>query len=193
MSSLDELRQALDARTITRKIGVTHDEARLRYFLDSNTVDTLEEFARVLGEYFVHHFAFCTAPEGRLPLPEVAGRVKEILNHEYQRGNNVVIAAYRDARDGVHGGLLTILDRIAEALKKEAIELYVRETIERHVASYPCEQQADLIRQFIATCGYSLDHVDPADLPGRYRWSRAGDDRDFAWVVRQISAALQHE
>ena len=56
MTSIEGLLAELDERTIATRIGIPHDEARMRYQMNSNTVEDFEEFSRKIGDYFNYHF-----------------------------------------------------------------------------------------------------------------------------------------
>ena len=55
MASIRTLLTALDEREIARRVGLPHDEARIRYRLERNTVDTFDQFADGIGDYYNHH------------------------------------------------------------------------------------------------------------------------------------------
>ena len=59
--SIANLLAELDERTIARKIGIPHDEARMQYSLRSNTVGSYEEFSRIIADYYSYHFTTCVS------------------------------------------------------------------------------------------------------------------------------------
>ena len=184
MPSLTSLLSALDERTIARRIGIPHDEARMRYPLHSNTVCSFEQFSDVVGDYYNHHFTTCVSNGGVLSRSEATGRAKEILEREYRRQDGDVVTAYNDANTGTNGGLRLVLDKIAEGLKAESVERYVRDMFDRHVAPNSWEDKVSIIRQFISQCGVHLASSIRADQPERYA-------RDFQELIKSYVAALQ--
>lgn len=184
MSSITRLIEALDEREIARRIGIPHDEARMRYPLRSNTVGDFDDFADLIGDYYNHHFTHCVSRGGSLSRAEAAGRAKEILEKEYRRRNGTIVTAYNDAHDGTNGGVRGVLDAIAEALKAESVERYMREVFDRHVAPNAWEQKVDIIRQFIRQCGANLSSAIRSDQPERYA-------QDFEELIRSYVEALQ--
>jgi hypothetical protein len=192
MSSINHLLEALDEGTITRKVSLVHDEARIQYALPVNTVATFDEFARVIGAYYNYHFGTCISRGGRLSATEAVGRAKDILIREYRGGSNAIVAAFNNANDGRKGGLRSILDTIAEALKKEAVERYVREAFDRHVAPNAWEANVDLIRQFFAKTGDLLDRSTlRTDQPERYAADYTDVVRAFVLGMEQTSSVLR--
>ena len=167
MASINNLLAALDERAIARQVGLRHDEARLRYPLTRSTVDTFDEFSNLISDYYNHHFQ-CMCNGGTLSRSEAAGRAKEILDREYRRQNGDMVTAFNDAHDGTNGGVRVVLDKIAEALKAEAVERHVRDVFDRQVAPNDWDTKVELIRQFIAQCGAHLAPSIRADQPERY-------------------------
>lgn len=184
MASINSLLEALDERTIATRIGVPHDEARMRYPLRSNTVGSFHEFSDIIGDYYDYHFSACVSRGGSLSQSEAAGRAKEILEREYRRQQGDIVTAFNDAHDGTNGGLRIVLDKIADGLKAESVERYVREMFDRHVAPNAWEEKVEIIRQFIAQCGVHLASSIHADQPERYA-------HDFRDLVRSYRDALQ--
>jgi hypothetical protein len=184
MASIENLLAELDERTIAQRIGVQHDEARMQYQLRSNTVESFDEFNRIISDYYNHHFTTCVSRGGSLPLSEASGRAKELLEQEYRRRNGDVVMAYNDAHDGTNGGLRVVLDMIAEAIKAESIERYTRDVFDRYVTPNSWEQKVEIIRQFIAQCGVSLSSSIRTDQPERYA-------SNYQELIRAYVSALQ--
>ena len=184
MAVIDNLLSALDERIMARRIALHHDEARMRYPLRRNTVDTFDEFGDAITDYYNHHFQ-AVSNGGSLPRADAAGRAKEILEREYRRRRNGdIVAAFNDAHDGTNGGLRVVLDTIAEALKTEFVERYIRDVFDRHVAPNAWEDKVEIIRQFIRQCGANLSSSIRADQPERYA-------QNFQELVRSYVDSLQ--
>ena len=78
------LMDELSEKTIAQKIGIPHDEARMRYPLLSNTVEDFEEFSWIIGDYCNYHFTNCVSFGGSLSDSEAAVRAKELVGQEYR-------------------------------------------------------------------------------------------------------------
>jgi hypothetical protein len=78
------------------------------------------------------------------------------------------MSAYRDAQEGTNGGLRIILDVIAEQLKEESIERYVRHAFNQYVDPTSWNQRVEIIRQFIDRYRQVLGFVIDAAHPERY-------------------------
>jgi hypothetical protein len=184
MPAITSLLAALDERTIAQRVAIPHDEARMCHPLHSNTVTSWDQFSDIVADYYNHHFTTCVSNGGALSRSEATGRAKEILEREYRRQNGDIVTAYNDAHDGTNGGLRLVLDKIAEGLKAESVERYMRDMFDRHVAPNSWEDKVAIIRQFIAQCGVHLSSSIRADQPERYA-------RDFEELIRSYVAALQ--
>jgi hypothetical protein len=185
MASIEGLLAELDERTIAQKIGIPHDEARMRYPLQSNTVDSFEEFNRILGNYCNYHFTLCVSFGGNLTPSEATGRAKELLEQEYRRRGGDIVTAYNDSRDGTNGGLRIVLDTIAEGLKAESVERHIRDAFDRYVAPNSWELKVEIIKQFIRECGAFLSSSIRTDQPERYA-------QNYEELIRSYVTALQN-
>lgn len=181
MDHLDSLLAALDEATITKRIRKPHDAARATFHLNSNEVRDFDEFTRVIGNYYNHHFRACVSPGSGLPPAEAAGRAKEILEQDYRRRNGDIVTAYSDAHEGHDGGLRVILDKIAEALKTEAIDRYTRDMFDRHVAPSEWNEKVRILRQFLARFGYVFSGPTRPDQAEEYA-------RDYELLIRAFVA-----
>ena len=185
MTSITGLLAELDERKIAQKIGIRHDEVRMRYTLQRNTVDDFEEFSRIIGDYFSYHFTNCVSFGGSLPASEAVGRAKELLEQQYRRHEGDIVTAFNDSRDGTNGGLRVILDTIAEGLKAESVERYIRDAFDRYVAPNSWELKVEIIRQFIRKCGDFLSSSIRTDQVERYA-------HNYQELIRNYVSALQN-
>lgn len=184
MGSLEHLLAAIDELAIARNVATPHDEARMRYSLRANTVASFSEFTDVVADYYSYHVSQCVVHGGHVSRTEAAGRAKEILEQEYRRRGGDLNTAYNDAHDGTNGGLRVILDTIAEKLKAESVERYIREAFDRYVEPVSWDQKVDIIRQFINRFGFSLSSSIRSDQPERYA-------QDYRGLIRQYVEALR--
>jgi len=168
MSVLANLLEELDENTIAQKVGIPHDEARIRYSLTSNTVTTFSEFEDAISHYYNYHYTQCVTRGGNLPRSESYGRAREIIEQGYRRRGGDITSAYNDAHAGTNGGLRAILDIIAETLKEESVTRHVRHAFDQHVAPNDYEAKVAIIREFIVRCGPYLSKSIQTDRPERY-------------------------
>jgi hypothetical protein len=182
--SINNLLAEIDERTIAQRVGIPHDETRMRYPLSTNTARSFDEFGHIIGDYYNTHFTRTISRGGNLPRSEAASRAKELLEREYRRKQGDIVTAYNDAHDGTNGGMRVVLDTIAEGLKAESVERYIRDVFDRYVAPNSWEQKVGIIRQFIHRCGANLGSSIRPDQPERYA-------HNYSELIRSYVAALQ--
>jgi len=181
--TITSLLHDLHPRTVAHNIAIPHDEARMQY-IASSTVGAIDDFFDGIGRYYQYHHSRCIAKRGTIALSEAKGYAKSILESEYRRRKGSLVSAYNDAHDGTNGGFRVILDLIAEALKAQAVENYIRDCFDRHVAPNSWDEKVNLIREFIATCGPHLSTEIQTSQPERYA-------RDYEELIRAYVEALK--
>ncbi|MBI4659761.1 MAG: hypothetical protein HY735_13050 [Verrucomicrobia bacterium] len=191
MSLIRDILDALDERTIAEQVGRTHDEARMGFALAGNTVDSFPAFSRLIGEYYNHHFTRCVSRGGRLSASEAEQRAKEILEKNYRKQGGDIVMAFNDAHDGTNGGLRVILDQIAEDLKTEAVERYIRSVFDRYVLPNSWKDQVDVVREFMAQSGFLLGRSIDAATPERYARDHQTLIRAYVDGLRQTSRVFR--
>ena len=184
MSKIASILQALDERTIARRVGLAHDEARMQYPLRSNTVEDIESFFELIGAYYAYHHSRCVSKGGTISPSDARSLAKAILDREYKRRHGDIVSAYNDSHDGTNGGVRQALDHLAEALKAQSVENYVRDVFDRHVAPNSWEQKVEIIRQFCTDCGAFLRSDIRTDQFERY-------SHDFEPLIRSYVEALK--
>ncbi len=167
MARIDSLLAELDERHIAQRVALRHDEARMRFPLQRNTVDTFDEFSRLISDYCSSHLQ-AVLNGAVLPRVEAASEAKELLEQEYRRKGGDIVAAFNDAHDGTNGGMRVVLDVIAEGLKARSVERHIRDVFDRHVAPNDWDTKVEIIRQFIAQCGANMASSIRPDQPERY-------------------------
>lgn len=183
--SIRSLTRLLDERTIAKVVGIPHDEARMKYPLHSNTASSFEEFTEIIANYYNHHHAECLT-HGMFALSEAASRAKNIIEQDYQRRRSGdIVTAYNDAHDGTNGGLRAILDIIANQLKTESVENYIKDVFDRHVAPNSFDEKVNIMGQFISVFGEQLSSSIQRDRPERYA-------QDYQRLIRSYVVSLQH-
>ena len=184
MAAIDNLMAELDEGNLAQLIGIPHDNARARYPLHKNTVESFAEYEETIGDYLNRQFSECVARGGSLSRSEATTRAKEILEREYRRRNGDIVSAYNDAHDGTNGGLRAQLDTICDALKNESLGRHVRDAFDRHVRPNAWLEKVAMIRSIIARFGGLLGPAIQADQPERYA-------QDYRNLVETLVQALQ--
>ncbi len=189
--SVQTLIHALDERTIARQVGNEHDQARLSYTLSSNTVRDFDEFESQIVDYYEYHFSKCVSHGGRLSHAEAAGRAKEIIERDYRRKKGNIVSAFHNGRDGTVGGMREILDIIAEGLKAECVERYVRDVFSRHIDPSSWPEKVEFMRAFLDQCGTYLSPSIDCSAPERYAQDHIELIRVYVDALRQTSSVFR--
>lgn len=184
MGSFQSLTKALQEREIAQRVGIPHDEARMGFICRSNTVRDFDDFSDMIGQYYVHHYTTCVARGAQINRIEAIGRTKEILEQVYRRHQGNLMTAFRDASEGTNSGLRGVLDRIADALKTESVERYIREAFDAHVKPTEWNEKVNIIRQLFQACGPNLPPYIRTDQPEKYA-------SDYQELVRGYTEALR--
>lgn len=170
MSNIDDLCAAISEPAIAQHVGIAHDEARLAYRLpgNKNTITNFDEFNALIADYYNHHLTQCVTHGGGLAHFEAAGRACEILEREYKHQGGDLMSAYRDAHGGTNGGMRIILDIIADHLKTESAERYVRGAFHRYVDPASWDERVEIISQFFERNPLFLPPYIDINRPERY-------------------------
>jgi hypothetical protein len=191
MGSLESLLAEIDELAIARNVAIPHDEARMNFSPGRNTVGSFDEFTDIIADYYNHHFSRCVAHGGYLSRADAAGRAKEILEKEYGRQGGSTITAYNDAHDGTNGGLRIVLDRLADQLKAESVERYIRDAFDRHVTPDSWEQKVAIMRQFLSHFAHLLPSSINTDQPERYAANYEELIRAYVEALRKTSSVFR--
>jgi hypothetical protein len=191
MNSLNKLIAAIDEMTVTRKISIPHDEARMHYSPQINTVGSFKEFSNRIADYYNYHFSQCISHGGSLSHTDASGRAKEILEQGYRREQGDLNTAYNDAHDGTNGGLRVILDKIAEHLKTESVERYIRDAFDRFVEPNSWEQKVEIMQQFIARYGHQFSSSINPNQCERYAQNYQELIREYVESLKKTSSIFR--
>jgi len=191
MATINSLLSDLDERVIAKRVATKHDEVRMQYHLRSNTVTDFGQFKSIIADYGNCHYTSCLSHGGMLTSSEAYGKAKELLEKEYRRRRGDIVSAFNDAHDGTNGGLRAILDIICEGIKAEAVEHYIQDVFDCHVAPNSWDQKVDIIRQFILYNGNVLSSSIVASQPERYAHDYSELIRSYTEGLRQTSAMFR--
>jgi hypothetical protein len=122
---------------------------------------------------------------------EAAGRAKEILEQAYRGQGGNIKTAYNDAHDGTNGGLRVVLDKLAEQLKTESVERYLRDAFDKYVDPTSWEQNVEIMRQFLARYGHLLSSTIRVDQPEKYAQNYEELIRAYVESLKRTSSVFR--
>ena len=83
-------------------------------------------------------------------------------------GRAKTVIVFSQGGEGTNGGLRVVLDTIAESIKAESTERYIRDVFDRHVAPNAWDKKVEIIRQFINQTSVTIGSSINKDQPERY-------------------------
>jgi len=185
MGVLQQILNKLDESFVIEHVTGQHDDARIQFHLNGNTVPSDRAFDDLIAEYYNHHYTKCVSGGGELSRAEAAGKAKNILEHDYRNRGMDKLNAYQDGKTGSNGGMRKILDIIMEGLKSEALEFHIRDVLDTFVAPSSFEEQTSIIRELIQRTGLSSTQID-TQHPERYA-------RNYEELIRALARGLQSQ
>ena len=190
MGSVTALLKDLESRTIAQEVERKHLEARMQFRCPTSTVQNIDEFYDVIASYYIFHMKHCSTGGGTYNFVEAKNKAKTIVENEARRSNGDIITAYNNAHDGTQGGLGAVLDLISEGLKYEAVESYVEDVFDQHVAANQWEEKVQIISQFIAKVGSSLPENIRSGDPKRFASNYKQIIHEYAEAIRRVASSL---
>jgi len=153
-ANIDQLFEMLDEEAIAQAVSIKHDTVREQYPLESNTVESFNDFKEEITLYYQWHFAHTmgNGNEDALMPPEMAyGYARQIIENYFQRRGELIPleAAFRVAKTGTNGGLRFILSLLADSLKQSQEARYIDWCIDNAVAPTDYDGQAELMRSYL--------------------------------------------
>jgi len=153
MADLQGLLVALDEQTITENVTQRHDLARERYKVSSLTVSSYPVFMRLVEDYVIYHRR--STGMGDTPLYAANSEGMRILDSAFQSLGGVQ-GAYQIAVTGLRGGIITILNLLAEAFKKEDERFYIEAQLRYYCNFLSFDDRVALMEQYLARFSRNL-------------------------------------
>jgi len=175
---VDRILRLLDQSRVNRDVLMLHDEARESFRLPSMRARDAREFKWIVATYYQHHVRH--TGQGTASEEDAFGEVKRLLDgiyneDPYQEGYNV---ALRMGLDGGRGGLREVVNQIADALKRRAMQKYMDHVYYDHISPISKADNLELSRAFYHRFAHILRE-----------FGAEVDETTFAWNTR---AALEY-
>ena len=153
----------ISEETVAERVDIPNDEARQRYPLERNTIDTHEEFHEEIAVYYAYHMAEVIG-QADLPPEFASGLARDAIDGEFRRQGGYE-GAYRNARTGRHGGLAASLDAIAKTFKQDQREKFIEHIFFSFVDPMNYEDQIELMAQYLERFGAFLPPAEQTRSP----------------------------
>lgn len=137
---------ALDEQTITKIVSSKHDLAREGHKVSSLTISSYPAFLRLVENYVLYH----TRQTGGGDLPSYMANSKgmTILNYAFQSLGGIQ-GAYEVCKTGLRGGVITVINTLAEALKTEEERLYIEAQLRYYCNPISFDDRVALMEQYL--------------------------------------------
>jgi hypothetical protein len=123
--ALDYLLERIEETSLVRHIDKKLDQARASYRIDTSVIKNESQFIEAITAFWLH----CGTPKpidpGLVEHSAAKAEAIEMLHQAYTRHGGYA-AAYSEARNGIHGGLLCVFDVLIQELKFQKRRAYVR-------------------------------------------------------------------
>lgn len=152
-ANVDAIVEKLLPEYINKNVLMVHDVARETFGPGPIAVADFQEFATRVTEYVVHHHV--AVGDGKPPASAAFGEAKRILTNyftddPFQEGYNVALLM---GRSGSGGGMRTILNVLADQLKRQALHNHKEHVFHTHVDVLSSEENSRLARAYFARFG----------------------------------------
>ena len=164
--SVQDLIDAIHIDVIGRKVERKHDLIRERYEVPKFIVDDYEDFKSIVTGYYQYHFSAMFKSGAEMPDYMAHNHAEIILENMYPpdpRLTNVrgyldkrgsYMQAYKNALRGRHGGLVAVIDEIADAMKKEAVDRYISSVFLEYINPTDYDTCVAFMREYIDRYGH---------------------------------------
>jgi len=166
--SIKEILNLLHVDVIAERIESVHKMIRESYKVTKYTVENYEEFKKEISTYYQYHYRLWLDVDPTMPLDLAHTRAEDILKNSPDPnlpkirdvlGNvsdNGYTVSYKNAKRGRYGGLVGVIDAIAEGIKNEAITKYVSAVFLDCVDPLNFEKKIEFMQEYLNMFGQVL-------------------------------------
>ena len=155
-------------RAVAEHVAISIDSARCSYSLESSTVETYIEFIDVIEAYYIHMQRYISSsPDTTVDVIRARTKAIELLQRTF-RDKGGDRAAFATARDGIKGGLRSILDALTEQHKAEKKEAYIEMVFKDAIEALGWDEQLSCIRGLVKRAGQCLPEEFKNEPPERF-------------------------
>lgn len=140
MSKYDDVMRHLHPQVIIEKIEVPHDTARGSYSLQTSIARSHLEFQNILIDYVDHHMRSVIGTS--LPPEYLLSKAKGYIGNEDRFNQALYIGM-----SGTDGGMVRVLNDIAEGFKNEAKEGYYSYVLDSFIDPLLFNEVVELMRE----------------------------------------------
>jgi hypothetical protein len=154
--------------SIKARVDIRVDSARGSYTLTSSTIDTYDEFLDTLQAFYMHlQRCIGPGPTAALDTSRDRGEAIALLERTFCRKGGEQ-AAFALARDGIQGGMRSVLDALTEQFKAERQATYVQRVFKEAIAALDWDERVTFMRGAMKRLGPFLPSELKNEPPERF-------------------------
>ncbi|MEI8348731.1 MAG: hypothetical protein WCI77_01120 [Candidatus Omnitrophota bacterium] len=166
--SVKEVIALLHVDVIAEQIESVHKIIRESYKVKKYVVEDYEEFKNEISRYYQYHFSMWIDADSIMPPDLAHTRARNILKNQPNTnlpeirdvlgssGENGYTISYKNAKTGRYGGLIGVIDALAEGIKNDAISKYVSAVFLDCVNPMDFDKKIYFIQEYLKTYGQIL-------------------------------------
>jgi len=163
--SIKDILDLLHIDVIGEEIESVHNMIRESYTVKKYVVGSYDEFKQEVSQYYSYHFSNWIEAPTAMPLDMAHGGAREILDYSPdtrlsriegvldKEGGGGYVAAVKNCLSGRHGGLVGVIDAIAEGIKQQAVKRYVRAVFLDCVNPLDFDKRVAFMQEYLNTYG----------------------------------------
>jgi len=168
----DMVTAQINEQALAQEVGIPIDSARSSYILDSSTIRAYEQFIDTLQAFYMHLQRYIGSSPVEFPdMTRARTETIDLLERAfYGKGGDQ--AAFARARDGIQGGMRSILDAITEQYKAEKQAAYIQRIFKDAIAVMEWDERVKFMRGAMKRLGSflppELKNMPPERFVGSY-------------------------
>ncbi len=166
--AFDMVVSQIKERAIAEHVGIPIDSARGSFILESSIVETFEGFVDSIVAYYIHIQRYISSSPDKATDMTMARTEAIALLQRTFRDKGGDQTAFAMARDGVKGGIRTILDALTEQYKAEKSQAYIELVFTDAIEALGWDERVRCIRGLIKRAGGSLPKEIRDEPPERF-------------------------
>lgn len=143
--NIQEIFDALSIKQVVDKVHLPHKVIREKYEVKKFRAKDYDEAMSILTKYYQFHFAKWTRTTPYLSEDIAFANVRLILDKE--KGGFVV--AMKNAIRGREGGLISLVNKIAQSFEEESLQKYIRYVIDHMLNRLDFNQMVLFAQQYL--------------------------------------------
>ena len=142
----DDVVGLINEQTFAQKYGIAIDSARGSFVLSSVTIDSQDEFIDTIVAFYVHLKHYLNpSPVKSVDTEQCRNDTIALLERAF-RTKGGTETAYVLGREGIRGGMRSVLDVITEQLKSEEREEYIQRVFTDAINSFEWNERVSFMR-----------------------------------------------